>query len=103
MGEKIWGHLATEAVQAISRGDVDDTVVDILCSFTSEGVRRGWNAADESTPLGAVASAVAFEWRRNVACDGELEDPIHEPLPIPATAERRLRDVFQDLPQQVPL
>jgi len=102
VAEAVWEHLAKEAVQLVDRGELDNTIADILSSFMREGLRRKWDPADVSSPLGSISASVVHEWRRNVARDGELEDPEHEPVPIAAETADRLRELFRDLPHQSP-
>jgi len=92
-----WKHLAQEACQVIERGDLDDAAATLLGAFVAEGRRRRWSAADTQSPLGSVVAALRSEWQRVIACDGELEDPIHEPLPMPEAVEHRLRELFAEL------
>lgn len=98
----IWKHLAGEVVLVINRGEPDETTVAILRAFVSESHRRGWDAKDVSSPLGAVAEVVAVEWKRAIVRDGELEDAMHEPLPIPDAAEAELLSLFSQIGLKAP-
>lgn len=100
--EEVWHFLAEEASQVIACGELDDTTVALLSAFVAEGRRRCWHATDSASPLGVVVSAVGTEWRRAVAYDGELEDPEHEPAPIPEAVERALRRLFTELSASAP-
>eukprot|EP00811_Abedinium_folium_P034912 NODE_7752_length_1553_cov_5.307854.p1 GENE.NODE_7752_length_1553_cov_5.307854~~NODE_7752_length_1553_cov_5.307854.p1 ORF type:complete len:412 (-),score=139.57 NODE_7752_length_1553_cov_5.307854:82-1317(-) len=100
--EDLWLHLAGEVVQLVNKGEPDATTAAMLRAFVEEGERRDWSALDEASPLGTVSVAVAAEWRRAIACDGELEAVWHEPLPIPDAAEAELRRLFARIGLDVP-
>lgn len=67
--------------------------------------RYEWEIADPETPLGSVAHAIQTEWNRAIAKDGELEDPLHEPAPIPPEDAWSLKDLLEtsgiELPKEV--
>merc|ERR1711971_1256923 len=97
VADETWKQLVHEASQVIAVGGPDHIAAALLKVFSIEGDRRKWSASLAETPLGTVASAVSKEWHRAVTDDGELEDPMHEPEPIPPTIEKDLCELFSKL------
>eukprot|EP00747_Dinoflagellata_sp_TGD_P196615 gnl/TRDRNA2_/TRDRNA2_66971_c1_seq1.p1 gnl/TRDRNA2_/TRDRNA2_66971_c1~~gnl/TRDRNA2_/TRDRNA2_66971_c1_seq1.p1 ORF type:complete len:345 (+),score=68.18 gnl/TRDRNA2_/TRDRNA2_66971_c1_seq1:143-1036(+) len=103
VSESAWQHLAVEACQVVAMGQLDEEASALLSAFAAEASRRpDWDAADPASPVGALAAAIAKEWARAITCDGELEDPMHEPLPIPESTLRDFHRLFGQLGLPLP-
>ena len=61
-----------------------------------------WRILDQESPLGIVALAVQTQWKRAIARDGELEDPLHEPPAIPSEDARCLKHLFEESGIELP-
>ena len=113
--ERIWELLAAECQEALTAAGLGQESLDeesgaaiaeqMLQAFVRKQGEYGWDIANSETPLGVMAEAVQVLWRRAVARDGELEDPMHEPAAIPGEDAVRLRRLMAqqglDLPEEV--
>ncbi|CAE7489594.1 unnamed protein product [Symbiodinium sp. CCMP2456] len=113
--EGIWEVLASECQEALTAaglGQESDFEMSgaaiaeqMLLSFLRKRGDHDWSILNPETPLGAMANAVQALWRRAVARDGELEDPMHEPPAIPGEDALRLRELMAqhglELPEEV--
>ena len=109
--ESLWALLAEESQVVLAAaglgedGGVSGALVakQILEAFLSlRGVYQ-WDILDTETPLGRLALSVQAQWRHAIAKDGELEDPMHEPAPIPPQDAQSLRNLLQQSGIELPL
>eukprot|EP00438_Fugacium_kawagutii_P002011 Skav208928 [mRNA] locus=scaffold787:154967:158509:- [translate_table: standard] len=61
-----------------------------------------WEISDPESPLGIISVAIQTQWKRAIARDGELEDPMHEPAPIPSEDALCLKHVFAESGIELP-
>eukprot|EP00435_Cladocopium_sp_Y103_P058804 s276_g20.t1 len=109
--EAIWKLLAVECQDALAasglgqeQGEISGAAVarQILDSFLKVKDVYHWRILDQESPLGIVALAVQTQWKRAIARDGELEDPLHEPPPIPSEDARCLKHLFEESGIELP-
>ena len=109
--EAIWKLLAVECQDALAasglgqeQGEVSGAAVarQIMDSFLKVRDVYNWRILDQESPLGIVALAVQTQWKRAIARDGELEDPLHEPPPIPSEDARCLKHLFEESGIELP-
>ena len=110
--ESLWALLAEECQGALAAAGLGEDLPgvsgalvakQILEAFLSvQGVYQ-WDILDTETPLGRLALSVQTQWRHAIAKDGELEDPLHEPAPIPPQDAQSLRNLLRQSGIELPL
>ena len=111
--ESLWELLAAECREALTAAGLGQESHDeesgaaiaeqMLQAFLRKREDHNWSIGNPETPLGSMAEAVQALWRRAVARDGELEDPIHEPPEIPGEDALRLRELMSQHGLELPM
>ena len=109
--EEVWKLLSLESQNALVAsglgeisGEVSGAAVakQMLDAFLQVKDHYHWKITDDTTPLGIIALAVQTQWKRAIARDGELEDPMHEPAPIPTEDATSLKHLFENSGIELP-
>ena len=109
--EEVWKLLSLESQNALVAsglgeisGEVSGAAVakQMLDAFLQVKDHYHWKITDDTTPLGIIALAVQTQWKRALARDGELEDPMHEPAPIPTEDATSLKHLFENSGIELP-
>ena len=110
--ESIWKLLALECQSALAASGLGQengesfsgaaVAKQMMDSFLKVKDIYHWDILDQETPLGLMSLAVQSQWKRAIARDGELEDPMHEPAPIPSEDALCLKHLFQESGIELP-